>query len=162
MNHGYRLPTEAEWAYCARVAADGRVTRYPWGQKFPPPDKTENLADRSAQAILNLYLENYQDGHPVAAPPGSLPSNHLGFYDLGGNVAEWCHDFYKVYPPAPGQVETDPSGPAEGQYHVIRGGSWKNASIKTLRAAHRDYRKTKRLDVGFRVSRYVMPNLEAN
>ncbi|MGD8242224.1 MAG: SUMF1/EgtB/PvdO family nonheme iron enzyme, partial [Desulfobacterales bacterium] len=122
---------------------------------FPPPDKTANLADTSAQTILDLYLENYTDGHPVAAPPGSLAPNHLGLFDMGGNVSEWCHDFYTIYAPTQGQVATDPVGPVSGRHHVIRGGSWKQASIQTLRAAYRDYHEKKRLDLGFRLCRYV-------
>jgi formylglycine-generating enzyme required for sulfatase activity len=162
MNHGYRLPTEAEWAFCARVDAAGRVTKYPWGDQFPPPDKTDNLADKSAQAILQLFLENYQDGHPVAAPPGSLAPNHRGLFDLGGNVSEWCHDYYQIYPYAQGKVAVDPSGPATGRHHVIRGGSWKQASIQTLRAAYRNYQEDKHMDLGFRICRYVKPVREMN
>ncbi len=162
MNHGYRLPTEAEWVFCARVDASGSITKYPWGDKFPPPAKTTNLADQSAQTILPLFLENYNDGHPVAAPPGSLKPNHRGLFDLGGNVSEWCHDFYKIYPHAQGRVATDPTGPADGRHHVIRGGSWKQASIQTLRAAYRDYQEKKRVDLGFRICRYVQPDKEAD
>ena len=162
LNHGYRLPTEAEWAFCARVDASGSVVKYPWGNKFPPQNQTANLADRSAQTILQLFLQNYQDGHPVAAPPGSLKPNRLGLFDLGGNVSEWCHDYYMIYPFAKGRVATDPTGPASGRHHVIRGGSWKQASLQTLRAAHRDYQEKKRLDLGFRICRYVGPNREAN
>ena len=162
MNHGYRLPTEAEWAFCARVDAAGAVTKYPWGNQFPPPDKTANLADKSAQTILALFLENYNDGHPVAAPPGRLAPNHLGLFDLGGNVSEWCHDYYKIYPHNQKVVATDPVGPATGRHHVIRGGSWKQASIQTLRAAYRDYQEKKRLDLGFRVCRYVKSSSEGN
>ncbi len=158
MNHGYRLPTEAEWVFCARIDANGRIAKYPWGDKFPPADKTTNLADQSAQTILQLFLENYNDGHPVAAPPGSLKPNHRGLFDLGGNVSEWCHDYYQIYTYAQGRVYTDPSGPADGRHHVIRGGSWKQASLQTLRGAYRDYQDKQRLDLGFRIGRYVQPN----
>ncbi|MBL0714553.1 MAG: PEGA domain-containing protein [Desulfosarcina sp.] len=157
LNHGYRLPTEAEWAFCTRVDASGHVSKYPWGNQFPPADKTANLADKSAQTILELYLENYEDGHPVSAPPGSLAPNHLGLFGLDGNVSEWCHDFYKIYPFARGKVETDPTGPVSGRHHVVRGGSWKQASIQTLRGAYRDYQEDKRMDLGFRICRYVKP-----
>jgi formylglycine-generating enzyme required for sulfatase activity len=160
LNHGYRLPTEAEWVFCARVDAAGAVTKYPWGDTFPPADNTANLADKSAQTILQLFLENYLDGHPVAAPPGSLRPNHLGLFDLGGNVSEWCHDYYQIYPYAQGKVTIDPTGPATGRHHVIRGGSWKQASIQTLRAAYRNYQEDKHMDLGFRVCRYVKPSRE--
>ena len=162
LNHGYRLPTEAEWVYCARVDDAGSTTKYPWGSKFPPADKTANLADKSAQTILPLFLENYSDGHPVAAPPGSLAPNRRGLFDLDGNVSEWCHDFYKIYAYAKGRVATDPTGPATGRHHVVRGGSWKQASIQTLRGAYRDYQEKTRIDLGFRICRYVKPSKEKN
>jgi formylglycine-generating enzyme required for sulfatase activity len=162
LTHGYRLPTEAEWAFCARVDASGAVAKYAWGNAFPPPAKSANLADRSAQTILTLVLDNYLDGHPVAAPPGSLAANHRGLYDLGGNVAEWCHDFYKIYPYTPGKTDIDPTGPATGRHHVVRGGSWRQASMQTLRAAYRDYQENKRLDIGFRIGRYVTPRGKDN
>jgi formylglycine-generating enzyme required for sulfatase activity len=162
LNHGYRLPTEAEWVYCARIDAAGSLTKYPWGNNFPPADKTANLADKSAQTILQLFLENYTDGHPVSAPPGSLAPNHRGLFDLDGNVSEWCHDFYKIYAYAKGRVAIDPTGPATGRHHVIRGASWKQASIQTLRGAYRDYQEKKRMDLGFRICRYVEPSKEEN
>ena len=57
----------------------------------------------------------------------------------------------------PGKTFTDPIGPAQGQHHVIKGGSWKHASIRNLRAAHRDYQDESRIDLGFRVCRYLSP-----
>ncbi|MGD9330598.1 MAG: PEGA domain-containing protein, partial [Desulfobacterales bacterium] len=157
IGNGYRLPTEAEWEYCARTGPSARSWKYPWGQGYPPPAQSVNIADASATKILNLVLENYADSHPAAAPVGAFPPNPEGLFDLGGNVAEWCHDHYTIYPYRPGQVDTDPVGPAVGQHHVIKGSSWKHASIRNLRAAFRDYQDEARIDLGFRVCRYVGP-----
>lgn len=154
---GYRLPTEAEWEFSARYGPTAKSWKYPWGESYPPPAKTVNIADASATAILTLVLEKYNDEHPAAAPVGTYPPNPNGLYDLGGNVAEWCHDYYAIYPYQPGKTVTDPTGPAEGQHHVIKGGSWKHASIRNLRAAHRDYQDESRIDLGFRVCRYASP-----
>lgn len=157
IGNGYRLPTEAEWEFCARYGPTAKSWKYPWGESFPPAAKTVNIADASATNILTLVIDKYEDAHPAAAPVGSFPPNPEGLFDLGGNVAEWCHDYYAIYPFRPGQTDTDPAGPAEGQHHVIRGGSWKHASIRNLRAAYRDYQDEPRADLGFRVCRYAGP-----
>jgi formylglycine-generating enzyme required for sulfatase activity len=73
---------------------------------------------------------------------------------VGGNVAEWVHDRYTVAPPGAAEA-VDPTGPADGQYHVIRGSSWRHGGISELRLAYRDFGDIGRLDVGFRVARYA-------
>ncbi len=151
---GYRLPTEAEWAWVARYNAGGEERRYPWGNRMPPPPGSGNFADRSAQGIVANVLSNYDDGYPVTAPVGHFRPSPLGFLDLGGNAAEWMHDRYTVYASSAG-LQIDPTGPDSGQYHVIRGSSWRHAGISELRFAYRDFGDDGRLDVGFRIARYV-------
>ena len=152
---GYRLPTEAEWEYCVRFAQNKSSLIYPWGDTFPPKSKTLNIADISAKDLLPAYLEKYNDGYPVAAPPASFKANALGLYDLGGNVAEWCNDYYSIYSFSPTAIYQDPSGPQDGKHHVVRGSSWENASISVVRASYRDYSDDKRMDLGFRICRYA-------
>jgi len=152
---GYRLPTEAEWEYCARFG-NGLVSfRYPWGNTFPPESKTLNIADESAKDVVIEYLENYHDGCAVTASPGSFKPNALGLYDLGGNVAEWCHDHYSIYSFSPSTISRDPTGPQEGTHHLVRGSSWKHASVSVMRNAYRDYSSATRTDLGFRICRYA-------
>lgn len=152
---GYRLPTEAEWEYSARKSKSGSFMKYPWGDKFPPPEKFGNFADVSAKSLVGFSLENYNDGYKATAPPGVFGINALGIADLGGNVAEWCHDNYTIYPLKESYTYEDPTGPEEGGHHVVKGSSWKHASISTLRISYRDYSKDKRHDIGFRLCRYV-------
>ena len=153
-NTGYRLPTEAEWAWVTRYSGGGPLRKYPWGNQMPPTEGAGNYPDESARSILNKVLSNYNDRFPITAPVGKFQTNPLGLFDLGGNAAEWVNDRYGIYTDVR-DVEVDPVGPAEGQYHVIRGSGWRHSSIGELRLAYRDFGDRGRLDVGFRIARYV-------
>ena len=155
MGTGYRLPTEAEWEYSTRFNKNKVDLKYPWGNTFPPRPRSGNYADESVKDLLSSYLVAYNDGYPVMAPPAKFKANLLELYDLGGNAAEWCHDYYSIYPYDSQKVYEDPLGPEEGKHHVIRGSSWRQSSISVLRSSYRDYNDGKRLDLGFRICRYL-------
>jgi formylglycine-generating enzyme required for sulfatase activity len=155
MTTGYRLPTEAEWAFAARTAAAAGPLKYPWGESMPVPPGAGNYADLSARGLLSANLTGYDDTFPATAPVDSFPPNAFGLYNMGGNVAEWVHDLYNIYPPGDDRVERDPLGPEEGELHVIRGSSWMDSSVSELRLTFRDYGRKARPDVGFRIARYA-------
>ncbi len=134
----YRLPTEAEWEYACRA---GTETRFHWGDE----------ADCS-RANYGKGLSSECKGKPSRTMEvGSFPSNAWDFYDMHGNVREWCEDWYGDYPS--GSV-TDPEGPTSGRFRVIRGGGW-CSSARVCRSAYRarygpGYRRS---FLGFRLAR---------
>ena len=109
-----RLPTEAEWEYACRAGSTGAYSG------------TGNL-----DSMGWYYGNSGNETHPV----GQKRANDWGFYDMHGNVWEWCSDWYGEYP---GGSETDPKGPASGGNRVLRGGSW-NGNARSCRSAYRDW-----------------------
>ncbi len=150
---GYRLPTEAEWAWAARYAGSPSPAKYGWGDSLPMPQGAGNYGDASAEGALRAAIPNYSDGYAATAPADSFSTNALGLYNLGGNVAEWVQDAYTFTPSAPGVVEQDPTGPASGAQHVIRGASWMDTAVTELRLTAREGGVQARPDLGFRIAR---------
>jgi formylglycine-generating enzyme required for sulfatase activity len=101
-------------------------------------------------------LVTYSDGYPAAAPVGRFVANAVGVYDLGGNVAEWVQDYYAIDAPTAADSDAlivDPLGPETGRFHVIRGSSWRSATVADLRLAARGYSADSLEHVGFRIAR---------
>ena len=150
--NGYRLPHEAEWAYAARGK---NQKKYPWLGKFPPQNVSGNFADQSASSHVSNIIPGYNDQSAVSAPVGSYNKNAAGFYDLGGNVSEWCQDYYSPFASSTNKIVNNPTGPAKGTHKVVRDSSWRDASMTELRLSYRSYSKNKAKDIGFRIARYA-------
>jgi formylglycine-generating enzyme required for sulfatase activity len=156
LRNGYRLPTDAEWEWAARAAGRGEAEplRFSWGQEnAPPDDRVENIADLSAERILEQTMISYTDGMPVSGPVRGFAPNAVGIFDMGGNVSEWVQDFYELQTTPSEEVQVDPLGPETGTINVIRGPNWQSSTIRELRLSYRGYDNAPRPDVGFRIAR---------
>jgi formylglycine-generating enzyme required for sulfatase activity len=138
------------------MAGRDQRARYPWIGKFPPRTVAGNFGGESTRNLLPVVIRSYNDGFVVTSPVGSFPKNPGGFFDMGGNVRQWCHDWYMAYAGLGQQKETvDPMGPDGGTHHVVRGSSWRDATMTSLRLSYRGYSKVAKDDIGFRVARYI-------
>lgn len=155
LTRGFRLPTEAEWVWAARYPDGREALKYPWGPSLPVPSEAGNYADSTARGLLPSVLSGYDDRFATTAPTDSYSPNARGLFNLGGNVAEWAHDYYAIATAGASGVEKDPTGPTTGQFHIIRGSSWMHSTVTELRLSYRDYGEKARPDLGFRVARYA-------
>ncbi|MCL2719954.1 MAG: SUMF1/EgtB/PvdO family nonheme iron enzyme [Treponema sp.] len=130
--NGYRLPTEAEWEYACRA---GTTTPYNLG------------------SFINDIAWYADNSGRKTNPVGLKQANAWGLFDMHGNVAEWCWDWFADYT----TVVIDPSGPASGQNRVHRGRSW-NDTAESLRSANRGYAHPQNTSsfTGFRIVRNVL------
>jgi formylglycine-generating enzyme required for sulfatase activity len=146
----YRLPTDEEWSIAVGLDSergntpqekDSKIKLYPWGTQWPPPPGAGNYAGEELR-IGNepedwTGIRGYNDGYPRTSPVGSFAANKNGLYDMGGNVWQWCEDWYNsLY-----------------EYRVVRGGSWIDGLDFNMLSSSRTYRREPDLRydiVGFR------------
>ncbi|NLH72766.1 MAG: formylglycine-generating enzyme family protein, partial [Verrucomicrobia bacterium] len=132
----YRLPRDWEWSVAVGLNESRSGTPreksekvqgvYPWGTQWPPPHGAGNYAGSEARdgdwPSDWSAIEGYRDGYARTSPVGSFVANQYGLYDLGGNVWEWCEDWYDD----------------EQKYRVLRGASWSNYEPRYLLSSRRD------------------------
>lgn len=131
----WRLPTNAEWD-----AATG-VTKFPWGDYYPPTwnDGNYAVAENGTKDPKQFGV----DGIIGTAPVGSFNANAMGFFDLGGNVGEWMWD---------GLDES-------ADKRILRGGSWIDGEESALINRRYDFYPATRSNnyFGFRVAIVATP-----
>ncbi len=104
------LPTAAQWEYACRA---GTTSFFCFG------DYEEDLSDYAW----------YHDNSDTLPPVGKKKPNAFGFYDMHGNVDEWCQDrrdcsdFRDRYGICSDTLQIDPVG-RTGSDRVICGGTW--------------------------------------
>jgi len=124
--HEYRLPTDAEWS-----VAVGRG-KYPWGNNWPPP-----------MGAGNYDPSNEVDLYSNTSPCGNFSPNTLGLCDLGGNVWQWCEDWYRASMNEEVLLEKYLSLKNDGggqKYRVARGGAWNVSYPECMLSSYRDFR----------------------
>jgi formylglycine-generating enzyme required for sulfatase activity len=134
----YRLPTDAEWS----AAVGGG--KYPWGNEWPPPGGSGNYAGEEAKDSRWPdewgTLKGFSDGFARTSPAGSFAANRHGLYDMGGNVWEWCEDWYKKEMNTQETLDAIPvlkDDEGGSTYKVVRGGSWRNIDPDGLASSYR-------------------------
>jgi formylglycine-generating enzyme required for sulfatase activity len=155
----YRLPTDEEWSWAVGLPSEQGSTPeekrrnnvadiFPWGTEWPPTTKVGNYADETFHAqfpprknekdgrMENGWNEGYTDGFATTSPVGSFQANAYGLYDMGGNVWEWCEDWWN----------------ADNEARVRRGSSWRYFGRADMRSSGRSNNApTVRIsDIGFR------------
>jgi formylglycine-generating enzyme required for sulfatase activity len=132
----YTLPTEAQWEY---AAGGGENNRTRWAGT-----NQENELEKFA-----LYSKNYQG---EINDVGQLKSNQLGFYDMSGNVWEWCADAYRDDVYKKSELK-NPFCKDDIGLGVVRGGCWYDSAAFCRVAFRSSYvRGNGRHLTGFRVA----------
>ena len=126
----FDLPTEAQWEYTCRA---GTTTTYSYGD--------------SADGDYMWSLDNSPNSTQEV---GTKKANPWGFYDMHGNVFEWCLDW-------DGSLSggEDPVGSSSGLYRMNRGGSWRNNRASDCTSSYRRNNRPSQYSIGcgFRLSR---------
>jgi len=136
-SNGYRLPTEAQWEYAAK---GGNQQTAGWvGYTFSGSD--------TAGDVAWYYSNSSSQSHAV----GTKAPNGLGLYDMSGNVAEWCWDWFGSYLSGP---QSDPTGALSAESRIKRGGDWTAAlSVATSHTRSGDFSYRSDRYTGFRLVR---------
>jgi formylglycine-generating enzyme required for sulfatase activity len=138
----YALPTEAEWEYACRA---GTTTPFAFGNCLSSDQANYGGIDQMFSDCKSGFRLNRKKPIPVA----SLSANPWGLFDMHGNIAEWCADWYGPYP---SRTMIDPKGPSSGTDRVLRGCHWLNTASECRSAKRSNFSPGSASDaIGFRL-----------
>lgn len=145
-NVRYRLPSDHEWSRGVGIGDredpamlpaqnDQKLQGvFPWDSTWPPPDHTGNYSSEELQPARDAGkyswtardMPGYHDGFAETSPVDSFAANRFGLHDMGGNVWQWCEDWFD----------------SEHKERVLRGASWVNGTPGSLRSSYRNHYPT--------------------
>ena len=135
----FRLPTSNEWEI---FASAGKHRLYVWGDHWPPPPDWNYRGEEGTGMLYGIFenngcIQGHNDGFIVTAPVEQSGCNDWGIYGVGGNVWEWCADWYD----------------SKRHSRVLRGGGWNNFEKEFLKLSHRACARPEQKNamVGFRL-----------
>jgi len=137
----YRLPTEAEWEYAARGGTSSPYFFEGDPKKYVRQGLRNKLFGVDT-TVINAYINYTENSSARPLVPGLKEENPFGLVNMLGNVAEFCSDWYSndAFSQYSGGA-SDPKGPAHGEEHVIRGGSFQDGA-EHVRSASRETTRT--------------------
>ena len=158
----FDLPTEAQWEYACRAGTTKALNS---------DEDLENIdKDAAMDDVGRYFYNNGENSLPKqncdtsngTAKVGSYRKNNWGLYDMHGNVQEWCLDWWDDESPYDAWPVKDPEGDKNGDWRMIRGGSWRYIAIDS-RSAIRSLRPPSDRDdgIGFRILCLIPPETYA-
>ena len=144
-NERYRLPSDHEWSCGVGIGEREDAATlparkheklgdvFPWDSTWAPPDNTGNYWSEELQPAREAgkyswiqkppELPGYHDGFAETSPVDTFAANRFGLHDMGGNVWQWCEDWFD----------------SEHTGRVLRGASWVNGTPGALRSSYRNH-----------------------